>query len=54
MYVGIFRAETVATLPHLRLGRSKDGINWEIEDHEINFVDENNQPYRPFMLMIRV
>ena len=48
MYVGIFRAETVATLPHLRLGRSKDGINWEIEDHEINFVDENNQPYRPY------
>ena len=26
-FIGVFRAETVATLPHLRLGRSKDGIN---------------------------
>lgn len=47
-YIGIFRAETVATLPHLRLGRSKDGINWQIEDCEINFIDEEGKPYRPY------
>lgn len=47
-YIGVFRAETTATLPHLRLGHSKDGINWDIEDHPITFVDENNKPWQPY------
>lgn len=47
-YIGIFRAETVATLPHLRLGRSKDGINWIIDKHEIDFIDEQGKSYRPY------
>lgn len=47
-YIGVFRAETTATLPHLRLGHSKDGINWEIEDKPITFVDENNKPWQPY------
>ena len=44
----MFRAETTATLPHLRLGHSKDGINWDIEDHPIQFVDEDNKPWQPY------
>lgn len=47
-YIGVFRAETTATLPHLRLGHSKDGINWDIEDHPIQFVDEDNKPWQPY------
>lgn len=47
-FIGVFRAETVATLPHLRLGRSKDGINWVIDDEEIRFVDEEGKDYRPY------
>ncbi|MFA5526824.1 MAG: glycoside hydrolase family 130 protein [Acholeplasmataceae bacterium] len=47
-YIGVFRAETTATLPHLRLGHSKDGIHWDIEDHPITFVDENNKPWQPY------
>lgn len=47
-YVSVFRAEDTACLPHLRVGHSKDGINWTVEDHEINFVDEEGKPYRPY------
>lgn len=47
-YIGVFRAETVSCLPNLRVGRSVDGINWEIEDHDINFIDEDGNPYRPY------
>ena len=43
-YIGVFRAETIASLPHLRMGYSDDGINWKIDDHEINFVDEDGNP----------
>lgn len=47
-YIGVFRAEKVNMLPNLRVGRSVDGINWEIEDHDINFVDEDGKPYNPY------
>jgi beta-1,4-mannooligosaccharide/beta-1,4-mannosyl-N-acetylglucosamine phosphorylase len=47
-YLGVFRAEDVSTLPHLRFGKSLDGIHWEIEDKEINFIDEKGEPYRPY------
>ena len=46
-FVGVFRAETINGRPHLHLGWSDDGINWEIEEERIAFVDENNQPYQP-------
>jgi beta-1,4-mannooligosaccharide/beta-1,4-mannosyl-N-acetylglucosamine phosphorylase len=47
-YIGVFRAETTATLPHLRLGHSQDGINWKIEDHPISFIDEQGKPWQPY------
>ena len=47
-FIGVFRAETVSTLPHLRLGRSKDGINWDIEDHMLEFVDEDGKSWNPY------
>src|SRR5690554_307857 len=47
-YIGVFRAETTATLPHIRLGRSKNGIDWEIEHQPINIVDENGQNWQPY------
>lgn len=43
-YLGVFRSEDVSTLPNLRLGRSKDGINWEIEDHTMPIQDEDGTP----------
>lgn len=44
-FIGVFRAETVATLPQLRLGYSADGINWRIKDESINFIDEEGNEW---------
>lgn len=43
-YYGIFRAEDISTLPNLRFGKSKDGINWEYEDHTLWIQDEEGNP----------
>ncbi len=43
-YLGIFRAESSATLPNLRFGISDDGINWKIDDHTLNLEDEDGKP----------
>lgn len=43
-YVGVFRAEDYSTLPNLRFGKSKDGINWKIDDHTLKIVDEDGSP----------
>ena len=47
-YIGVFRAETIASLPHLRMGYSDDGINWKIDEEPIKFVDESGLPYQPY------
>ncbi len=46
-YIGVFRAETTETLPHLRLGYSKDAISWEIDSKPIEFIDEEGKTYNP-------
>ncbi|WP_160031636.1 glycoside hydrolase family 130 protein [Paenibacillus sp. An7] len=46
-YMGVFRAETINGRPHLHLGKSSDGLQWEIEEEAIFFTDFNGQPYRP-------
>ena len=47
-FIGVFRAETVATLPHLRVGRSQDGINWEFESHQLQMIDEDGNSWNPY------
>ena len=47
-FIGVFRAETVATLPHLRVGRSIDGINWEFESHQLQMIDEDKNSWNPY------
>jgi len=47
-YVGVFRAETVATLPHLRVGKSSDGIHWTFDSHPIDFKDEDGKEWNPY------
>lgn len=47
-FIGVFRAETTATLPHLRLGKSKNGIDWDIADEPIKFIDESGKPWQPY------
>ena len=40
-FVGVFRGDNNDDIPHLYVGKSKDGINFEIGEEEIHFVDEN-------------
>lgn len=47
-FIGVFRAETTAVLPHLRLGYSDDGINWTFDDKPIDFVDETGKSWNPY------
>jgi beta-1,4-mannooligosaccharide/beta-1,4-mannosyl-N-acetylglucosamine phosphorylase len=47
-FIGVFRAETVATLPHLRVGRSQDGIHWTFETKQLEMVDEQGKSWNPY------
>ena len=40
-FVGVFRGDGLDDIPHLYVGRSKDGINFKIDEERIQFVDEN-------------
>ena len=46
-FIGVFRADHHDMMQHLHVGRSKDGIDWEFDDQEIQFVDENGDSYIP-------
>ena len=46
-FVGVFRIDHKNTRPFLHFGRSKDGIHWEIEPEEIQWVDLNGNPFQP-------
>ncbi|MBO8130802.1 MAG: glycoside hydrolase family 130 protein [Candidatus Marinimicrobia bacterium] len=48
-FIGVFRAEHKNGYPKLHLGRSKDGLNWEIEGKEIEFVKEDGSPASPIL-----
>lgn len=47
-FIGVFRAETVATLPHLRVGRSADGIHWQFESQQLQMIDEEGNSWNPY------
>lgn len=42
-FAGVFRCDSKARYMQLHSGRSKDGINWEIENERIQFVCENEE-----------
>ena len=42
-FIGVFRGDNVDDIPHLYVGRSKDGIHFEIDNEPIHFVDENGK-----------
>lgn len=46
-FIGIFRAEQTDGVPHLYLGHSKDGIDWNFDPEKIQLVDENGELYMP-------
>ena len=46
-FIGIFRADHKHGKPQLHIGRSKDGLKWDIEDEEIHWKDEQGNDYQP-------
>ena len=48
-FIGVFRADHKNGYPNLHLGRSKDGIRWEIEEKIITFLNEDGSPAKPIL-----
>ena len=46
-YVGVFRCDHKDITMHLHFGKSADGINWDIDHEEIQWVDESGKPFTP-------
>jgi beta-1,4-mannooligosaccharide/beta-1,4-mannosyl-N-acetylglucosamine phosphorylase len=46
-FIGVFRAEQIDGIPHLYLGRSKDGIHWTYDQEKIKLVNEKGELYMP-------
>lgn len=46
-FIGVFRAEQIDGIPHLYLGRSKDGIHWSYDPEKIRLVNEKGELYMP-------
>jgi beta-1,4-mannooligosaccharide/beta-1,4-mannosyl-N-acetylglucosamine phosphorylase len=44
-FIGVFRADHRDIYPHLHVGRSTDGIDWEFDDNEIDLRDEDDKPW---------
>ena len=46
-FIGVFRGEGYDGVSFIHLGRSDDGINWDIEEEKLHFVDEDGKPFEP-------
>jgi beta-1,4-mannooligosaccharide/beta-1,4-mannosyl-N-acetylglucosamine phosphorylase len=46
-FVAVLRGEQVDGVPHIYLGRSADGIHWDIDSKKIAFVNESGEPFMP-------
>jgi beta-1,4-mannooligosaccharide/beta-1,4-mannosyl-N-acetylglucosamine phosphorylase len=46
-FVGVFRADHKNIKPLLHVGRSNDGLVWELEDEEIQWKDPDGASYQP-------
>jgi beta-1,4-mannooligosaccharide/beta-1,4-mannosyl-N-acetylglucosamine phosphorylase len=48
-FIGVFRADHKNGYPNLHLGRSRDAIDWKIEEEIIRFVNEDGSPAKPIL-----
>ena len=46
-FMGVFRADHTSGGMRIHLARSKDAVNWDIEDDPIRWVDESGYPFQP-------
>jgi len=48
-FIGVFRADHENGYPNLHLGRSHDGLKWDIEENHISFIKEDGSPAKPIL-----
>ena len=48
-FIGVFRADHFNGYPQLHMGKSKDGINWELDDNIIKFQYEDGTPAKQML-----
>ncbi|MDD3336950.1 MAG: glycoside hydrolase family 130 protein [Eubacteriales bacterium] len=46
-FIAVLRGEQTDGVPHIYLGKSKDGIHWDIDPDKIPFTDEQGKPFMP-------
>ena len=46
-FVAVLRGEQVDGVPHIYMGRSADGIHWNVDSGKIPFVNEQGEPFMP-------
>ncbi len=46
-YVAVLRGEQCDGVPQVYLGRSDDGIHWNVEPGKVPFTDEDGKPFMP-------
>ncbi|HPY83645.1 MAG TPA: glycoside hydrolase family 130 protein [Ruminococcus flavefaciens] len=46
-FIGVFRGEQRNGIPHIYLGRSRDGLHWDFDPEKIPFTDEKGEPFMP-------
>ena len=46
-FVAVLRGEQVDGVPHIYMGKSTDGIHWDVDSEKIAFVNESGEPFMP-------
>jgi beta-1,4-mannooligosaccharide/beta-1,4-mannosyl-N-acetylglucosamine phosphorylase len=46
-YAGVFRSDHKDITMHVHFGKSANGIDWEINDEEIQWIDERGGTFQP-------
>ncbi len=46
-FIAVFRGEQTNGVPHIYLGKSRDGIHWDIDPEKVPFTDEKGNPFMP-------
>jgi beta-1,4-mannooligosaccharide/beta-1,4-mannosyl-N-acetylglucosamine phosphorylase len=46
-FIGVFRGEQTDGVPHIYLGRSRDGVQWQFDPRPIPFVNQAGEPFQP-------
>ena len=46
-FIGVFRGEQTDGVPHIYLGRSRDGVRWDFDRGPIPFVNRAGEPFQP-------